>query len=114
MRKLIVSEFITLDGVIQAPGGPDEDRDGGFAHGGWTLPYWHDDIGKTFLAFMKDADALLLGWRTYVTHAEAFEPGSRRHSTVREKPPAAKMSASAVARRPSGNTSAPSSSTSFT
>jgi dihydrofolate reductase len=74
MRKLIVSEFITLDGVIQAPGGADEDRDGGFAHGGWTMPFWHDDIGKTFVTFMKDADALLLGRRTYVTHAEAFEP----------------------------------------
>jgi dihydrofolate reductase len=44
MRKLIVSEFVTLDGVMQAPGGKDEDRDGGFEHGGWTLPYWHDDI----------------------------------------------------------------------
>jgi dihydrofolate reductase len=74
MRKLIVSEFITLDGVIQAPGGADEDRDGGFAHGGWTMPYWHDDIGKSFVSFMKDADALLLGRRTYVTHADAFEP----------------------------------------
>jgi dihydrofolate reductase len=74
MRKLIVSEFITLDGVIQAPGGADEDRDGGFAHGGWTMPYWHDDIGKAFVSFMKDADALLLGRRTYVTHADAFEP----------------------------------------
>ena len=48
MRKLIVSEFVTLDGVIQAPGGKDEDRDGGFEHGGWTMPYWHDDIGKSF------------------------------------------------------------------
>jgi dihydrofolate reductase len=74
MRKLIVSEFITLDGVIQAPGGPDEDRDNGFAHGAWTLPYWHDDIGAYFGAMMKDTDALLLGRRTYVTHAEAFEP----------------------------------------
>jgi dihydrofolate reductase len=74
MRKLVVSEFITLDGVIQAPGGADEDRDHGFAHGGWTQPYWHDDIGKYFLSFMQGADALLLGRRTYVTHAEAFEP----------------------------------------
>jgi len=74
MRKLIVSEFVTLDGVIQAPGGKDEDRDGGFAYGGWTVPYWHDDIGKSFMAMMKDTDALLLGRRTYVTHAEAFEP----------------------------------------
>ena len=74
VRKLIVSEFVTLDGVMQAPGGKDEDRDGGFEHGGWTWPYWHDDIGKTFLALMKDVDALLLGRRTYVTHAAAFEP----------------------------------------
>ena len=74
MRKLIVSEFVTLDGVIQAPGGKDEDRDGGFEHGGWTVPYWHDDIGKSFAALMQDTDAFLLGRRTYVTHAEAFEP----------------------------------------
>jgi dihydrofolate reductase len=74
MRKLIVSEFVTLDGVMQAPGGEDEDTDGGFRHGGWTRPYWHDEIGETFGSFMKDVDALLLGRRTYVTHAEAFEP----------------------------------------
>jgi dihydrofolate reductase len=74
MRKLMVHEFMTLDGVMQAPGGKDEDRDGGFEHGGWTLPYWHDDIGKAFGELMKDVDAFLLGRRTYVTHAEAFEP----------------------------------------
>jgi dihydrofolate reductase len=74
MRKLIVSEFMTLDGVMQAPGGKDEDRDGGFEHGGWTIPYWHDDIGKSFGALMAETDAFLLGRRTYVVHAEAFEP----------------------------------------
>jgi dihydrofolate reductase len=74
MRKLLVHEFVTLDGVMQAPGGPDEDRDGDFAHGGWTRSYWHDDIGATFGALMQDVDAFLLGRRTYVTHAEAFEP----------------------------------------
>jgi dihydrofolate reductase len=74
MRKLIVSEFMTLDGVMQAPGGKDEDRDGGFEHGGWTIPYWHDDIGTSFGALMAETDAFLLGRRTYVTHAEAFEP----------------------------------------
>src|SRR6185437_14490089 len=47
MRKLIISEFMSLDGVIQAPGGKDEDRDGGFEHGGWTIPFWHDDIGQS-------------------------------------------------------------------
>jgi dihydrofolate reductase len=74
MRKLIVSEFVTLDGVMQAPGGKDEDRDGGFEHGGWTLPYWHDDIGAAFGRLMAESDAFLLGRKTYVTHAEAFEP----------------------------------------
>ena len=74
MRKLIVSEFISLDGVIQAPGGKDEDRDGGFEHGGWTWSYWHDDIGANFGALMQDTDAFLLGRKTYETHAAAFEP----------------------------------------
>jgi dihydrofolate reductase len=73
-RKLIVSEFISLDGVIQAPGGKDEDRDGGFEHGGWTMPYWHDDIGQAFGTLMQGTDAFLLGRRTYVGHAQAFEP----------------------------------------
>lgn len=74
MRKLIVSEFLSLDGVMQAPGGADEDTEGGFRHGGWTLPYWHDDIGAAFDAVMRDVDALLLGRKTYVIHANAFEP----------------------------------------
>ena len=74
MHGIIVSEFISLDGVIQAPGGKDEDRDGGFEYGGWTIPYWHDDIGMTFGELMRETDAFLLGRRTYVTHAEAFEP----------------------------------------
>ena len=74
MRKLMVHEFMSLDAVMQAPGGKDEDRDGGFEHGGWTLPYWHDDMGKTFGELMRNVDAFLLGRRTYVVHAEAFEP----------------------------------------
>lgn len=65
---------MSLDGVLQAPGGPDEDRDGGFTHGGWTMPYWHDDIGAAFGTLMQDVDAFLLGRKTYVTHAQAFEP----------------------------------------
>jgi dihydrofolate reductase len=74
MRKIIVAEFITLDGVIQAPGGSAEDRDGGFTHGGWTRPYWHDDIGKHFFEAFSRADALLLGRRTWEIHGGAFEP----------------------------------------
>ena len=76
MRGLIVAEFITLDGVIQAPGGEDEDTDGGFQHGGWTRPYWHDDIGAHFFQAMTEADALLLGRKTWQIHGGAFEPMS--------------------------------------
>ena len=74
MRKLIVGEFISLDGVIQAPGGADEDTDGQFAHGGWTIPYWHDDIGAHFIASMENCDTFLLGRKTWQTHGEAFDP----------------------------------------
>jgi dihydrofolate reductase len=74
VRKLIVAELITLDGVIQAPGAPDEDTDGGFAHGGWTHPYWHDDIGAHFFQAMTEADTLLLGRKTWQGHGAAFDP----------------------------------------
>jgi dihydrofolate reductase len=74
MRELIVAEFITLDGVIQAPGGADEDTEGGFTHGGWTHPYWHDDIGAHFFQAMSQADALLFGRKTWQIHGSAFEP----------------------------------------
>ena len=74
MRKIIVHEFITLDGVIQAPGSPTEDTDGGFTHGGWTLPYWHDEIGSHFGQIFGDADTLLLGRKTWQGHGQAFEP----------------------------------------
>ena len=69
MRKLIVSEFVSLDGVMQAPGGVDEDLDGGFQHGGWTIPYWHDDIGVHFFQAMSECDAFLLGRKTWQGHS---------------------------------------------
>jgi dihydrofolate reductase len=74
MRKLIVAEFITLDGVIQAPGGSNEDTEGGFPYGGWTHPYWHEDIGVHFFQAMSEADAILLGRKTWQIHGGAFEP----------------------------------------
>lgn len=74
MRKIVVAEFVSLDGVIQAPGGVDEDTDGGFAHGGWTMPYWHDDIGAHFFRSMSETGALLLGRKTWQGHAGAFDP----------------------------------------
>lgn len=69
MRKIIVHEFITLDGVIQAPGGKDEDTEGGFEHGGWTVPYWHDEIGDRFSMIFENADTILLGRKTWQIHS---------------------------------------------
>lgn len=74
MRKIIVSEFMSLDNVIQAPGGAEEDTDGGFTQGGWTWPFWHDDIGAHFFEAMSRSDALLLGRKTWQIHGGAFDP----------------------------------------
>jgi dihydrofolate reductase len=63
--KLIVTEFVTLDGVAQAPGGPDEDRDSGFTHGGWQAPLLDGESGNAVFEQSKNMDALLLGRRTY-------------------------------------------------
>lgn len=72
--KLIVSEFVTLDGVMQGPGAQDEDMDGGFQNGGWVPPLFDDGIGAYFGEVMQTAGAVLLGRRTYVSHAGAFAP----------------------------------------
>ena len=74
MRKLIVAEFMSLDGVMQAPGGAEEDTEGGFTHGGWTRPFWHDDIGAHFFESISQCDTLLLGRKTWQIHGGAFEP----------------------------------------
>ncbi len=65
MRKIIVLEFITLDGVMQAPGGPKEDTSGDFKYGGWTVPYFDDVSGKEMDKQMKGKYDLLLGRKTY-------------------------------------------------
>jgi dihydrofolate reductase len=74
MRTLVVAEFVSLDNVMQAPGGATEDTEGGFTHGGWTGPYWHDDLGAHFFEAMSQSDALLLGRKTWQIHGGAFEP----------------------------------------
>src|SRR5438046_4469119 len=65
MRKLKVTTFVTLDGVMQAPGGPDEDRASGFTHGGWSVGYWDDQMGEVMGDFMGRPFELLLGRKTY-------------------------------------------------
>ena len=65
MGKLIITEFVTLDGVAQAPGGPDEDDTGGFTHGGWQAPLGAPDTGQVIFEQAKSMNALLLGRRTY-------------------------------------------------
>lgn len=65
MRKLVVSTFIALDGVMQAPGGPEEDPTGGFKYGGWSFNYWDELMGQVMTDSMKEPFELLLGRRTY-------------------------------------------------
>src|SRR5258706_16379157 len=80
MRKIIVLSFITLDGVMQAPGGPKEDTSGGFKYGGWVSPYFDEAAGRIMAGQMKSAD-LLLGRKTFEIFAgywpehEAVWPG---------------------------------------
>jgi dihydrofolate reductase len=71
--RVMVSEFMSLDGVVQAPGGPDEDTDGGFAHGGWSHPYFDPEVmGPVIADGMNDAEALLFGRRTWQGMAAAW------------------------------------------
>jgi len=65
MRKIVVLTFVTLDGIMQAPGGPEEDTSDGFNHGGWTVPYFDESLGKTMDEQMGKPFDLLLGRKTY-------------------------------------------------
>ncbi len=80
MGKLVVAEQLSLDGVMQAPGDPDEDRSGGFPHGGWHMPYFDEVAGEAIGASLAATDAFLFGRRTYEImarywpHAPADDP----------------------------------------
>lgn len=65
MRKLIVQAFVTLDGVMQAPGGPEEDDSGGFTHGGWSVNYWDEQMGEVMDEATSAPFAMVLGRKTY-------------------------------------------------
>jgi dihydrofolate reductase len=77
MGKLVVTEFVTLDGVAQAPGGPDEDRASGFAHGGWQAPLFDEHSGDVMFAQAQRMDALLLGRKTYEIFAGYWPSASQ-------------------------------------
>ena len=94
MRSLTVNTFLTLDGVMQAPGGPGEDDSGGFAHGGWSVNYWDDRMGQVMGEAMGNPFALVLGRRTYDIFAaywpyqddaiaRAFNPATKYVATHR-------------------------------
>ncbi len=72
MGKLTIATFMTLDGIMQAPGGPDEDRDGGFEHGGWSFPYFSEDMGDVISEQFGNAECFLLGRRTYEIFAASW------------------------------------------
>jgi dihydrofolate reductase len=88
VRKLKVSTFVTLDGVMQAPGGPDEDRASGFEHGGWSAGYWDDETDKAMGDFMGRPFELLLGRKTYEIFAafwpQSTDPGAEVLNTARK------------------------------
>lgn len=88
MRKLVAGTFLTLDGVMQAPGGPDEDRSSGFAHGGWSFPYFDEMMGEIMVEWVERGDGLVLGRKTYEIFAShwpragADDPVAAKFNTV--------------------------------
>ncbi len=84
MRKVIVLTFMTLDGVMQAPGGPEEDKSGGFKYGGWSAGYWDEVLGQTMGEQMSEPFDLLLGRKTYEIFA-AYWPTAKQDMEIAEK-----------------------------
>ena len=78
MRRLVTNTFVTLDGVMQAPGGPDEDPTGGFTLGGWSVNYWDEEMGRIMDDFMGKPFDLLLGRKTYEIFAAHWPHASEQ------------------------------------
>ena len=90
MPKIVVNAFLTLDGVMQAPGGPDEDPAGGVSHGGWQAPYVDDVMGRLVTEGFADADGFLLGRKTYDIFANHWpkvtDPDNRIATALNSRP----------------------------
>ncbi|MEE1941306.1 dihydrofolate reductase family protein [Streptomyces sp. TRM 70361] len=89
MAKVTLTAFMTLDGVVQAPGGPDEDREGGFEHGGWVAPHFDEELGRFVDETFSTVTGFLLGRRTYEIFAaywpqvtDADDPVAGRLNTL--------------------------------
>ena len=90
MRKLVAGAFVTLDGVMQAPGGPDEDREGGFPHGGWLVPFFDEEFGAAMSAWTIRAGGFLLGRKTYEIFAASWpkstDPADEAGAALNSRP----------------------------
>jgi dihydrofolate reductase len=90
MAKLTLTTMLTLDGVMQAPGGPDEDRSGGFGYGGWSVPFVDDEVLKQTSRWFQEAEAFLLGRGTYEIFAKYWprvtDPTNEIAASLNEKP----------------------------
>jgi dihydrofolate reductase len=84
MRKVVVVEWMTLDGVVQAPGHPDEDREGGFEHGGWHLPYFDETAREWVVQGYAEAGGFLFGRRTYENLAAYWPNASDEEQVIAE------------------------------
>jgi len=93
MRKLVASTFLTLDGVMQAPGGPGEDDDGGFAYGGWSVNFWDELMGQVMADFMGKPFDMVLGRKTYDIFA-AYWPNAPEEAVAKPLNDATKYVAS--------------------
>ena len=93
MRELVVHTFLTLDGVMQAPGGPEEDSENGFKYGGWSAPFWDETLGEEMGAFMSKPFDLVLGRKTYDLFA-GFWPNATEEEVAKPLNDATKYVAS--------------------